>query len=180
MALAINIPSGSFADPNLTLDRASAYEQGGVMFADVRRKGVEEPVFLLAWDPSKVGARIAPAESDEQSVFVNSARRSGMRLHSVPNGGFREARTAVNMKREGMSAGAPDLIVWGGPKAGEHPFDPPPVAMEFKRANGELGDFALNQLEWLEYIHTHSPAWAVGVLGYKAGLEVLRKAGYKL
>ncbi len=176
----LNIPTGAFADPNLYLDIGSIETVNGVCLADVRRRGTEFPVFRLAWDPAKIGNRMSPAESDEQAVFVNSARRSGMRLHSIPNGGYRDTRTAVTMKREGMSPGAPDIVVWGGPKNEENPFTPSPVALEFKRANGSLGDFQLNQLEWLEYIHTETVAQAAGALGYKAGLEVLRQAGYKL
>lgn len=32
-------------------------------------------------------------------------------LHHVPNGGKREARTAVNLKKEGVKAGVPDIVL---------------------------------------------------------------------
>ena len=32
-------------------------------------------------------------------------------LHHIPNGGKREARTAINLKREGVKAGVPDICL---------------------------------------------------------------------
>lgn len=32
-------------------------------------------------------------------------------LHHVPNGGKRDARTAVNLKKEGVKAGVPDIVL---------------------------------------------------------------------
>ena len=32
-------------------------------------------------------------------------------LHHIPNGGKRDARTAVNLKREGVKAGVPDICL---------------------------------------------------------------------
>jgi hypothetical protein len=172
--MALLFPSGAFADPNLRIDPMSIEERGSIRIADVYRAGRETPVFFIAWDAEKVSNRISPAETDEQTVFVSSARRAGVKLHSVPNGGLRDTKTAVQMKREGMTPGVPDLIVWG--QAGREVL--PPCALEFKRANGGLSDFRPEQLEWLEYIHTQTQGIGVGVLGYKAGLEMLRKIGY--
>lgn len=174
--MGISHPSGAFADPNLKLDLASIEERGSVKIGDVYRTGSDAPAFIIAWDSEKVSNRISPAETDEQTVFVSSARRAGLKLHSVPNGGLRDTLTAVQMKREGMTPGVPDLIVWG---SDQPPGPPLPIcALEFKRANGSLSDISAQQLVWLEYIHTKSPGLAAVVFGYKAALELLRKIGY--
>lgn len=172
--MALLFPSGAFADPNLRIEPSSIEEKGSIRIADVYRAGRETPVFMLAWDAERIANRISPAETDEQTVFVSSARRAGIKLHSVPNGGLRDTKTAVQMKREGMTPGVPDLIVWGQDERELLP----PCALEFKRSNGALSDFRPEQLEWLEYIHTKTQGAAAGVLGYKAGLEILRKIGY--
>ena len=48
------------------------------------------------------------------------------------------------MKREGLTPGAPDLLVWS-PAWGV-------LALEMKRANGSLSDVDPLQMNWLEYM----------------------------
>lgn len=143
-------PTGRFVDPNLTLV-PEAPGTGRVFRGPT-------PLFAVAWDPDLIGARIAAAETDEQAVFVSAARRAGRLLCSVPNGGQRDARSVVALKREGLSPGFPDLILWDhdGPKV-----------LEFKKSNGGLGDVRPEQLAWLEQLAERGvETWLV--FGYKA------------
>lgn len=159
-------PAGRFTDPNLHLVLEQAVLDDEFALAPVMRG--QSVAFWLAWNRNKCRDRMAPAETDEQAVFVASARSTGLLVSSVPNGGHREARTAIQMKREGLSPGFPDLLIWrdtGGP-----------VAMEFKRMNASLSDLSPMQLDWLEKLHKRGvSAWAV--LGYRAGQSVLRHLG---
>lgn len=55
------------------------------------------------------------SESAEQSEVVLRLRRAGYLVAAVPNGGDRTRRGAGVLKREGVSPGVPDLLI----------FDPP-------------------------------------------------------
>lgn len=137
-----------------------------------------EVKFYVAWDDSTINnaRNIGPAETDEQSAFVSKARRCGFWCHSVPNGGFREVETASKFKREGMSLGAPDLIVWG---QGDN-IDLPIVGMEFKKNNGLLSDFSENQVSWLTFIQSRISTRAFGVMGHKPAVAVMKYLGYDM
>lgn len=50
-------------------------------------------------------------ERSEQVAVVNWARREGLFIYAVPNGGRRNAKEAMGLKREGVLAGIPDLQV---------------------------------------------------------------------
>ena len=73
-------------------------------------------------------------ESIEQRLFVQRFRLDPQTKHlpacAIPNGGKRSAREAALMKAEGVTAGAPDwmLFVPRGPYHG--------LALEFKRPTG--------------------------------------------
>lgn len=174
------IPGGTFQDPDLYLNTDELKWFGSTVIAKVfRRSRPLREVFYLAWTTDKIAKKYGPDESDEQTVFVSMARSAGCTLHSIPNGGFRDMETATKMKREGMSPGAPDLVVITG-----NPVDPmngvPIVAIEFKKANGTLGDFAPLQLKWMEQYHTATGGRsdACGAFGYDAGLAMLEMRGY--
>ena len=56
-----------------------------------------------------------PLESEEQRTFFELAEHhltptQYKLLFAVPNGGKRHIRTAINLKREGVKAGVPDII----------------------------------------------------------------------
>ena len=59
--------------------------------------------------------RAGPSESQEQKALFQWASLAEQQyselklLHHVPNGGLRDARTAVNLKREGVKRGVPDI-----------------------------------------------------------------------
>ena len=56
-----------------------------------------------------------PSESQEQKALFQWAALAEQKypelrlMHHVPNGGLRDARTAVNLKREGDKRGVPDI-----------------------------------------------------------------------
>lgn len=57
------------------------------------------------------------SEAQEQRALFQWAGLAEQRypelrlLHHIPNGGKREARTAINLKREGVKAGVPDICL---------------------------------------------------------------------
>lgn len=64
-------------------------------------------------------------------------------LYAVPNGGYRSARTAVALKREGMKSGVPDLVL---PVARRHWHS---LYLELKAGSGSLSE---NQKRWMEML----------------------------
>ncbi|MCK5743518.1 MAG: VRR-NUC domain-containing protein [Caldisericia bacterium] len=54
---------------------------------------------------------IIPKETDEQKMFIRWLQAKRIFYFSVPNGGSRHGREAVNLKKEGVVAGVPDVVV---------------------------------------------------------------------
>lgn len=82
-----------------------------------------------------------PSEHEEQCAFVSAFRKTypGVRIIAIPNGGWRDIRTAARLKAEGVCRGVPDLFIpaWG-------------LWIEMKRKKG--GVVSENQQDWLEYL----------------------------
>lgn len=82
-----------------------------------------------------------PREHIEQVTFVRWFRSEfpAVRIIAIPNGGYRDARTAERLHAEGVSAGVPDLYVpaWG-------------LWIEMKRAKG--GRVTPEQTDWHDYL----------------------------
>ena len=81
-----------------------------------------------------------PTESEEQTRLVKLLRNRGLAVFAVPNGGKRGTLQAVQLKREGVSKGVPDLILPG--------VDPRwrCLAIEMKRQKG--GRVEPEQEDW--------------------------------
>ena len=75
--------------------------------------------------------KLNPSEHFEQVTVVNWLERNGIVFFAVPNGGKRDMRTAMTLKREGVRAGAPDLVL-----VNCAPSDGRPVMIEMKRKRG--------------------------------------------
>jgi hypothetical protein len=89
-----------------------------------------------------------PTEHQEQVALVSWLRATGRRYFAVPNGGRRDARTAGALKAEGVSAGAPDLIVFL--------HNGLTLALEMKaRRSGRASEA---QKEWGAYLEAR-PGW---------------------
>lgn len=51
------------------------------------------------------------SESTEQITVIQYCDWQGIPIFHIPNGGKRNAREAVNLKRQGVKAGVPDLFL---------------------------------------------------------------------
>lgn len=69
------------------------------------------------------------------------------------------------MKREGLSAGAPDLFIYppGGPL----------LALELKRSNGTLSDLSAEQWEWLTLLARYPGVTAAVSFGWEAAKDYI-------
>ena len=113
-------------------------------------------------------------EAAEQAAVVRELRRLRIRFCAVPNGGRRDRIESINLKRQGVEPGAPDLLILTPPPA--WPWSPG-TALEMKRTGAQWSDVRKEQVEWLTELAVLG--WYV-VVGYGAAdaLEKLRKAGY--
>lgn len=68
-------------------------------------------------------------ESTTQETIIGWCRKNNIFVCSIPNGGTRNIREAVQMKREGLLAGMPDLF-----------FPDLFMFMELKTETGKLSD----------------------------------------
>ena len=84
---------------------------------------------------------LIPTESQEQIALVQWMRiaHPDHRIVASANGGARSMITASRMKKEGVSAGFPDLLI---PSLG--------LFIELKRTKG--GVVSAEQKDWLEYL----------------------------
>lgn len=92
-----------------------------------------------------------PPEHVEQVTFVTWFRESfpDVRILAIPNGGYRDKRTAEKLKAEGVEPGVPDLYVpaWG-------------LWIEMKRTKG--GKVSPDQADWLDYLQGVGDSVIVG------------------
>ncbi len=80
-------------------------------------------------------------------------------LHSIPNGGLRDIRTAARMKAEGLKPGIADIFLpW--PIEGMHG-----LYIELKKSNGKSSDDQLAFQTYclsVGYLHTFAFGWRQG------------------
>ncbi len=94
---------------------------------------------------------MTPTENAEQAALFQWAElASGAHpelrlLHAIPNGGLRDARTAVTLKRTGVKSGVPDICL-PVPKGGHGA-----LYIELKRQKG--GVLSANQKVWLDRLN---------------------------
>ena len=94
-------------------------------------------------------------EAELQKAVVNYLtileRMNVLRFHATPNGGSRNVREAVNLKRQGVRPGVPDICVmlaYG-----------PTLWFELKAPKGSP---TAQQLDFIAWANTHGhPAWVV-------------------
>lgn len=114
------------------------------------------------------------SELSEQIMVVDELTRGRVVFAAVPNGGHRAGRESVNLRRSGVQAGVPDLLI----------FDPPPArpgrvgtALEMKREGGRLRDVSPEQQAWMELLGTLGWETVVG-FGAMDALGKLSALGY--
>lgn len=112
------------------------------------------------------------SESTEQTIVVARLKQfhPGILLMSIPNGGKRDPRAAAQMKREGVLAGAPDLLV-AEPRNGKHG-----LFVEMKRQDGGrvskdqlIVHAALMQRGYEVQIHDGADSAYIAILHYVYG-----------
>ena len=113
------------------------------------------------------------SEHAEQALVVTQLRLLGILCASIPNDAKRSVVGAVRAKQRGLTAGAPDLVIFT-PTAKA----PRGVALEFKRRNGGKSEpeqerflADLRKLGWVaEVVHGAPEAlWFLHDLGYPVG-----------
>lgn len=131
------------------------------------RQGEQVPMLAM------VGRRMRqpPKEDAEQRMLASWLDLFGLQWLHVPNGGKRDPATAAELKRQGVKAGAPDVLI----------FDRPPnlravgTALELKRTRG--GRVRESQRHWLAALEERG--WHVVVArGADEAIAALRAAGY--
>lgn len=110
-----------------------------------------------------------PLESAEQVTFVNYMRRVypdtlGAILIHIKNEGRRTFRQAALDKANGMTKGAPDIII---------PCSPP-ILIELKRRDHTKSKWQEGQLAYLEKAHNQG-AFVVVALGCDAAIDAVNE-----
>lgn len=151
-------------------------EKENIQIEVVLFNGIQTNIYL-ARDLAFIDDKGKWPEHNEQVALVNILRASKIAHHSIPNGGARDKIVAVNMIREGLSAGVPDLYVIGTPKKAK--LKGIPLAIELKRRNGRVYDVDEKQWKWLKTLSDHGWLCIVG-FGYIPTVVALEQAGYDL
>ena len=102
------------------------------------------------------------SEAGEQSAFVEYVEWRGYPIFHIPNGGSRNKTEAANLKRQGVRAGVPDLMI---PVArnGYHG-----LFIEMKTATGRATE---SQKRWIQRL-TEQGYMAVVAKGYDAAMKI--------
>lgn len=115
------------------------------------------------------------SEASSQMAVVRALRKAGVLFCAVPNGGRRDRREAVLLKRQGVEAGVPDLLVFDAPPAWEGRFVG--LALELKQEGTSKSRVSVVQRRWL--VKLQERGWRVVVaFGAEEALAKLREAGY--
>jgi hypothetical protein len=107
---------------------------------------------------------------------VRLLRKNSVCFCAVPNGGRRDRKTAISLKKGGVEKGVPDLLIFDSP-----PFRPDKVgvALEMKREKSVPSAVRKEQREWLEKLEERGWISIVGK-GAKHALKELRELGYDI
>mgnify|MGYP001567346609 CR=1 FL=1 len=113
------------------------------------------------------------SEHAEQVNLVLWLERNQITFFACPNGGRRDMRTAITLRREGVRAGAPDLVL-----VHTAPLNGRPVMIELKRKKG--AKYSPEQLA----LHTVARVEGWNVIAPPSGesaqwvIEELKRLGY--
>lgn len=104
-------------------------------------------------------------ESQEQRLFVQrfrlDPRTRDLPACAIPNGGRRNAREAALMKAEGVSAGAPDWVLFVASRDTVQPYQYHGLALEFKRPDKTIR-VTPAQADWHQTLRAHG--WRVEIV----------------
>ena len=117
---------------------------------------------------------ITASEADEQRMLAKVLDLARLRWCHTPNGGSRNLREAANLKRAGVKAGVPDVLIFTPTAAAPHG-----VALELKRMGETLAAVRDEQWEWLRALE--AVGWrAVVAFGADDAVAQLRGLGYRV
>ncbi len=125
------------------------------------------PDWLPVFGDMEYRNKNCPPESAEQITFFNTLRREYPRLGLIAihprNEGKRTMQQVQRQKAEGMTAGAPDIVVPGNPS----------FLCELKRLDHTQSRWQDGQLEYLQAAKENGSFVCVA-FGHKAALEALK------
>jgi len=117
-------------------------------------------------------------EHQAQCELAKILNSSGLLWTATANGGKRDARTASALKKSGVKAGVPDILIFSTPPSGVGCG----LAIEMKRARQgkkPKGRISENQRIWLEQLR--AAGWRAEVAyGLDHAIEIIEGAGYIL
>jgi len=120
-----------------------------------------------------------PTEADEQVRLVKHLRSAGLAVFAVPNGGSRNKIEALNLKRQGVSAGVPDLFVASRPPASP---DCRGIFLEMKRtrpADSKRHMLSPEQQAWHDVLRGCGYT-VLTCYGAASALDALRGLGFRV
>ena len=104
--------------------------------------------------------------------------QAGVLWSATANGGKRDKITASSLKKSGVKAGVPDVLIFTAPPSGIGVG----MAIELKRGAEEgkrKGSVSLHQRVWLENLR--AVGWRAEVAyGLDHAIQLLKDAGYKI
>ena len=99
---------------------------------------------------------IFETEHDAQVRVVKALKRQKVLFCAVPNGGFRQKFSAVRLKREGVTPGVPDLLIFSAPPGAVESARGVAIEMKTKkgRVSPEQAGFhaSLTACGWLVFV----------------------------
>ena len=105
-------------------------------------------------ESAKNGGLIVPRESDEQialmewALWMSKKHPELQYLLCIPNGEFRHKKTAAALKRMGVKAGFPDMIL----PVSRHGYHS--LAIELKRRKEAKSQISPEQKAWIKYLNS--------------------------
>ena len=120
-------------------------------YASLYGNEVVVPTRVCRVKRSSPKTQICSLERDDQIAFVSLLEKKGIIFYAIPNGGSRNLLEAVNLKRQGVKPGIPDICI-PIPTKSHHG-----LYIELKRLkNSRVSD---NQRYWIDKLNA---------LGYRA------------
>ena len=109
-------------------------------------------------------ASTIPTEEQDQIKLATWLSLKGIKFFAIPNGGKRNYREAVKLKRQGVAPGVPDLMIPSprGSYCG--------LFIELKRVKG--GKLSIDQRNWLQYLREQN-YWADCAAGFDQAKEIV-------
>jgi hypothetical protein len=120
-----------------------------------------------------------PTEADEQIRLVKHLRSAGLAVFAIPNGGSRNKIEALHMKRQGVSAGVPDLFVVSCPPSAPESRG---VFIEMKRtrpADSKRHMLSPEQQAWHDVLRVCGYT-VLTCYGAASALDALRGLGFRV